>query len=269
MAINNVQELKQSDTAVLASEQSSLIEISATVAEPSKVELNDSFLYTGAEELSIMFLMKNYNKNLSNIIMKNIEDDSNILDFGAGMGTITAYLSQYKKITCLEIDPYFVKVLRDQNYKVVTNISEIKDNSLSFVYSSDVLEHIEDDYQAILDLSNKIKSNGKAVFYVPAFQVLFSSMDTKIGHFRRYNKKRLASVFSAAGFEIEKIRFCDSIGFFGSLFFKYFSNKEKINTKMVSFYDKFIFPISKFCDIFLNRFFGKNLYIVAKKTNKK
>jgi SAM-dependent methyltransferase len=232
------------------------------------IEINETFLYSGAEELGAMTLMKKYNTNITNILKRNIEDKSAILDFGAGIGTITSYMSNYPNLTCLEIDQRFVEVLKGRNYNVISDLSQIEDSSLSFIYSSDVLEHIHDDYQTIRDLTKKLKPNGKIVFYVPAFQILYSELDKKLGHFRRYDKIRFKNVFVEAGLEVEKINYCDSIGFFGSLFYKLFLSSEgNVNHNMVKFYDTYIFPISRFFDFFFKKLIGKNMYIVARKVS--
>lgn len=230
------------------------------------IELNDIFSYSGKNELRIMELMINYNNNISKIFKKNIEDEKSILDFGAGIGTITKLMSDCPNLTCLEIDEEQIKTLTNKGYHVVESLEKIEDSSLSFIYSSDVLEHIEEDYKIIQDLKNKVKLNGKVVFYVPAFQFLYSDMDKKVGHYRRYNKKRLKDVFLKAGFSIEKINYCDSIGFFVSMLYKLTMSKGgNINPTMVKIYDKYIFPVSTKFDFFFNKFFGKNIYIVARR----
>jgi predicted SAM-dependent methyltransferase len=57
------------------------------------------------------------------------------------------------------------------------------------IYSSNVLEHIEDDSRALNEMFAKLQINGKLAIYVPAFMFLFSDLDIKAGHFRRYSKK--------------------------------------------------------------------------------
>ena len=60
-----------------------------------------------------------------------------------------------------------------------------------FVYTSNVLEHIQHDVSVLTDIKNKMSVNGKLAIYVPALPILFSDFDTSIGHFRRYSKKEL------------------------------------------------------------------------------
>ena len=104
---------------------------------------------------------------------------------------------------------------------------------------------------------------------MPAFNLLYSDLDRTVGHFRRYEKKELVQKLYASNYKIIHCYFSDSIGFFASLFLKYFGNKNGIslsNEKALKFYDGYIFPLSKILDqIGLKKFFAKNLFIVAQK----
>jgi len=85
-----------------------------------------------------------------------------------------------------------------------------------------------------------------------------------VGHYRRYSMQDLASKVTGVGFTINQLRYVDSLGFFGSLVYKYTGSKGgDINPTMVRVYDRFIFPLSRLCDLFLNAFIGKNLLVVA------
>ena len=91
-------------------------------------------------------------------------------------------------------------------------------------------------------------------------------MDTAVGHYRRYNKKSLANLFQNPNLKILKIEYVDSIGVLATLIYKYIGNGEgKINLRTLKFYDGFVFPVSNFFDMILNKFIGKNIYIVAQK----
>ena len=63
--------------------------------------------------------------------------------------------------------------------------------SYDLIFTSNVLEHIEDDVTILHDLFLHTNDGGQLVVYVPAFQFLYSRLDEKAGHFRRYSKKDL------------------------------------------------------------------------------
>ena len=84
----------------------------------------------------------------------------------------------------------------------------------------DVLEHIDDDYDAIKKVRSLMASHTESVFIlsVPAHMALFGFHDEQIGHFRRYNKKNLKQVV-APYFDIRKIRYIALLGIPAVLYF--------------------------------------------------
>ena len=223
------------------------------------------FIYTGKEELDHMGLMVRYNQSIVDLIKENMEDPDHILDFGAGIGTLAEFFDK-EKITCLEIDKDQQKILKEKGFLVALSLDDIAENSLSFVYSSNVLEHIKDDYKTVQNIYGKMAVNGRVLFYVPAFPVLYSAMDKRVGHFRRYTHKRLKDIFEKAGFKVESVFYKDCLGFFVTLLYKMIGSRDgKTSKKSLIFYDRVLFPISHFLDKIFWRFLGKNIVIVARK----
>ena len=102
------------------------------------------------------------------------------------------------------------------------------------------------------------------MIFVPAFPMLYSEMDRRIGHFRRYRLKALESATERAGFVVDRASYVDSLGFFGSLVYKWlFSREGKISEWMVGTYDRYVFPVSTGLDPFAGRIFGRNAIVLA------
>lgn len=209
----------------------------------------------------------NYNDYLIYLIEEHSNKKQLILDFGAGIGTYAKTLKKNGyKIVCLEPDTNQCKVIESNDIEVYKSLEDIEDNSLDFIYSLNVLEHIEDDLLIIKKLKDKLKQDGELFLYLPAFELLYSSMDKKVGHFRRYNFKMLESLAKNADLKVYKKSYVDSLGFFITLLYKVIGNKEgNIDKKSLIIYDRVIFPISKLFDKVFNQFFGKNVYMVFKK----
>jgi hypothetical protein len=100
-------------------------------------------------------------------------------------------------------------------------------SEISFIYTSNVLEHIEDDVNALIKIRERMQQGGKIAIYVPALPILFSDLDRKVGHFRRYKKKELMHKAKMAGFEIDKCFYNDCIGVLASLSLRLFGYKNK------------------------------------------
>lgn len=63
----------------------------------------------------------------------------------------------------------------------------------------DVVEHIEDDRRALLELGRVVRADGILVLAVPAYQSLWSEHDVINHHQRRYTRRTLSAVAADAG----------------------------------------------------------------------
>jgi hypothetical protein len=171
------------------------------------------------------------------------------------------------QVVCVELDPVLRARLQEQGFQVYADIGSVADQSQEFIYSLNVLEHIEDDEGTLSVLFSKLKPGGRFFLYVPAFQILFSSMDTKIGHYRRYHRSGLLRIIRRAGFVVERAEYADSLGFFITLLYRAVgSRKGNVSRTPLRIYDRVIFPVSRVLDrMGCSRLFGKNLWVVARR----
>ena len=230
------------------------------------------FVYTGCENLEAMAEAKKYNAFLTKLVTDTVEKkNSRILDFGAGSGTYADLMKEKNlPVDCVEPDAILQKMLKKNGYKVHSDIAEVKSNTYDVIYTLNVLEHIEDDQASFKQLVGALKPNGKLVVYLPAFQVLFSTMDERVEHYRRYRKSRLRKFADENKLKISTLHYCDPIGFFAALAFKFVGSKDGvISPRSVKFYDTFIFPISRIVETVTRPFFGKNVVLIATKPGKK
>lgn len=84
----------------------------------------------------------------------------------------------------------------------------------SLVLLMDVIEHIEDDTGFLHGLRVRpyLAANTRLLITVPAYQSLFSSHDSFLGHYRRYSNASLRTLIERSGFKVVDIGY-----FFGSL----------------------------------------------------
>ncbi len=201
------------------------------------------------------------------LVATNIPKFGEIIELGAGNGVQTGFVGiQRERLVCIESDQRMQEVLTHLDFEVVGNLSELRQNKYSGAYSINCLEHIEDDYNALKELHGKLASGSALVIYVPALPMLFSSMDRRVGHFRRYTKKGLRDVIEKSGYSISEIRYVDSLGFLVTLIFKIVGNRSGTPSRgSVKLFDKFLFPVSTRIDRVTNRLVGKNLFAVARR----
>jgi len=229
--------------------------------------------YRGKKLLQIMQKAKNYNNFVVNLILKSMGNpteraDKKILDFGSGYGYFAELLrvKGVANINCVEIDEELNEHCKNLDFIVFEDLNKIDNNSFGFIYTLNVLEHIEEDKAALLLLKSKLDNDGKIFIYVPAFKCLYSSFDKQIGHFRRYRKADLVPFLQQNGFDVLEAKYVDSLGFILALLYKFFNkNDGEINLLGLIIFDKFLFPIGRLFDkITFGRLFGKNLIVEAK-----
>jgi SAM-dependent methyltransferase len=205
--------------------------------------------------------------NLENLVIQN---KGKFLEFGAGTGFLAQLFVNNFGIRpeCVELDPVLAKLNLDRGFKCFRFLKDTAQN-YDAIYTSNVLEHIEDDQVALSDLHSSLVSGGWIAIYVPAHSYLFTQMDLEVGHVRRYSRSELKKKVLQAGFEIKVLNYNDSLGFFATLLVKVMGYREKANLgspKSLLFYDKYVFPISRFLDHVGFRFLvGKNLILIARK----
>ena len=234
--------------------------------------------YNGTDNLKIMECAKNYNEFLVNLVLKRLKikkrNFKKILDFGCADGFFMEKI--FKKDPSLNLsgvdsDNEAILSCKLKGFNCFLELKEIDEKEkFDFIYSFNALEHILDDVQVLSDLNKKLNEKGELLLYLPAFNFLFSSMDRKIGHYRRYDKKDIIKKLKTAGFKNVKAEYCDFIGVFATLAYilkdKFFKNNNgNIKEAQIKFYDC-IFPLSLFFDNFLKLFLGKNIIVIASKS---
>jgi SAM-dependent methyltransferase len=75
----------------------------------------------------------------------------------------------------------------------------------------DVVEHLDDDIQALVEMHRVCSPEGLALVLVPAFDALWSSRDVDLGHRRRYTLAALRDRMRRAGFAILRETYTDAL----------------------------------------------------------
>jgi SAM-dependent methyltransferase len=223
--------------------------------------------FVGAENLELMENAVRYTAYVGKLVGDALPPTGNILEFGAGSGSQTSHvMSPEPRLTCVEINPDLQQVLRSRGYLSASSLDEVVPLSQACVYSINCLEHVENDADVLQAIRGLLQDNGKIVLYVPALQILFSSMDRLVGHHRRYERRKLIDLVSSAGFTVVEARYVDSFGVIPSLLYKLIPKTSgEPSARSIKIYDALLFPVSLFLDRFFGKAFGKNLFLVAVK----
>lgn len=224
--------------------------------------------YSGTAILESLGSAKNYSDFLTQLIARRIKADDRVLDFGAGLGNFASQIGTHcRAIECLEPDPFLARKVR-QNYSLICHETpkSIR-GSFDIIYSLNVLEHIEDDLEALELLRSYLAPGGQLLLYVPASPILYSNFDRSIEHYRRYTRKGLKAKVIEAGFSIIEINYQDPLGWAAALVHKYMTKAKAPNTALITIFDRVLFPVSRFIQPVTKSFLGKNVFVRASKNS--
>ena len=145
-------------------------------------------------------------------LIRRILDDSagihTVLEVGAGQGAIGARLAARYDYTGVE--PDLVSFERAQarlerlgrGRMVNGYVSDLPaDQTFDMVCAFEVLEHIENDVEALRDWGRRVRPRGFVMISSPAFPTRWGPFDSFAGHFRRYERDQFSDLLKAAGFE--------------------------------------------------------------------
>jgi glycosyltransferase involved in cell wall biosynthesis len=149
-----------------------------------------------------------------------------VLEVGAGVGNMTRVMYGRELIVATDVDTAYLHMLenrfaRNPSIKVARldlgsdETQKFKSFEFDTVVCLNVLEHIENHEGALQRLYDLLVPGGKLLLFVPADQKLFGTMDTQVGHYRRYSREELQRVIESAGFTSERVWYQNYVGRFG------------------------------------------------------
>jgi len=227
----------------------------------------------GFKELEIG---KTYSKWIFSILNPFI--GKRIMEAGCGVGLmIENYLNKEFIIAC-DINDNYIEVVKKRYVKIdkvnflklnIENLSKQEIKSLikiklDTIISINVLEHIKNDRQAIVNFYKILPSQGHLLIFVPALPQIYGTIDEGFGHYRRYTKKEIELKIQEAGFKIREIRYFNFIGIFwwfimGKII------KQKNLPKATGFLLKMIVPLIQNIESIISIPVGQSLIVVAEK----
>src|SRR3954447_24539591 len=113
--------------------------------------------YSGVDILEALECARNYNDYLTRLICEST-DSKELVDFGAGIGTFSKRLrTAGYQVKCIEPDPLQKEKLEEEGFETFVSITSVQDDSVSFIFSLNVFEHIEHDNIALREVRQKLK----------------------------------------------------------------------------------------------------------------
>jgi glycosyltransferase involved in cell wall biosynthesis/phospholipid N-methyltransferase len=142
-----------------------------------------------------------------------------ILEVGSGTGNLTRELIPREHYVASDINPLYLRTLKgmlaERPYLKVSHTDVTKgetfpelEGGFDTVICLNVIEHVEDDLDALRNIRAALATDGRAIILVPQSPALMGSLDEVLGHKRRYTPETLSEVAVRAGFRV-----CDILSF--------------------------------------------------------
>lgn len=134
-----------------------------------------------------------------------LSSSTRVLDAGAGDGWFARQLVEVlppeARVTCW--DPGYGERPPGPNEGRVEFTAVRPRGSFDLVLALDVLEHVEDDQGFLQSLvADCLRPGGHLLVSVPAWNILYSTHDRKLGHRRRYSPAGCEELLAAAGLRV-------------------------------------------------------------------
>lgn len=202
---------------------------------------------------------------------------NSLLEIGTGFGNFRRHLYDIKKYVSVDIDTEVVERAKKADMSGDYLVADVADKNIidklkGFTFDSvlcvNVLEHVKNDRDAVMNMMQLIDNDGHLLLFVPALPGLYSDMDKLAGHVRRYRKRDITKIFEGTDYQIKKLEYFNPLGGMGWWFNKFFAHTDldsnAIN-KQIEFFNRYIVPLSKKINILTRYFFGQSLICVVQK----
>ena len=131
-----------------------------------------------------------------------------VLEIGSGLSPM---ITTFDRVVYSDLSLEALKTLRKHHpsaWHVVADCSQLPFRSDAFTHavSSEVLEHVERDQDAICELSRVLTSKGRLYVTFPHRKFYFWNDDHFVKHFRRYELDEMIEKLSKAGLKATEVR---------------------------------------------------------------
>ncbi len=149
-----------------------------------------------------------------------------VLEVGCGLGNFARYMTDRELYVGVDNSPESVEHVA-ATFRAYPNMraqpADVSDASflalarfdLDTVVSLNTLEHVRDDVAAVCHIAQVLSQAGRLVLVVPAHDALYGTMDHAIGHYRRYSKTTMRTLFAQVGLSVLKLQYINAVGALG------------------------------------------------------
>jgi SAM-dependent methyltransferase len=173
-----------------------------------------------------------------------------VLEVGSGIGNMSQFLVDRDRVVLTDTDEFYREQLQSRfgekpNVSITELIlpavsEELAGDGFDTVVCLNVLEHIERDVDSLRAIRDVLIPGGLLVLLVPALPSIYGSLDSALGHYRRYTPDGLRSRYGEAGLGVRHIEYFNLPGIAGWWFTGRVLKRKMIPTGPLGLYDKLV-----------------------------
>jgi SAM-dependent methyltransferase len=195
-----------------------------------------------------------------------------MLEVGAGLGEFAAQVHGLERHVVTDVDPGTVAAMaarfadRPEVEAWVLDLAQDPSGigaPVASVLAINVLEHIEDDAEALRRMAGLVEPGGCVVIWVPGYQQLYGEFDRAVGHVRRYTPATLRDAFERAGLTPLEVKPVNLLGGIAWWLMVRRGGVGGQRPRLVRIYDRFVVPTTRFVERRVTPPFGQSVLGVA------
>ena len=199
-----------------------------------------------------------------------------VVEIGCGTGNFTRALLDREAVIAVDIEPACVEHLLRRfpaQHNLYTAVCSPEDGDFADLarfrpdccVCINVLEHIENDLEAVRRMAAIIPRMGSVVLLLPAFPGLYGPIDRNLGHYRRYNPVSVRRLADGAGLELERLTYMNVAGFFGWWANARIFRREAQSARQITAFGRLVVPIMSRVESVIPPPFGQSLIAILKR----
>lgn len=173
-----------------------------------------------------------------------------VLEIGSGIGNLSAFLVDCERLVLTDTREEYLDRLRTRFAKhpniavarlyLPNELGALAGQQFDTIICLNVLEHVDDDIAALQAMRRMLSAEGRLILLVPALAALYGTMDTALGHHRRYQRGPLTSLLGATGFKVAHVEYFNLAGVPGWWFAGRVLRREMIPAGSLKLYDALV-----------------------------
>jgi len=203
-----------------------------------------------------------------------------VLEAGSGIGNLSSlFLEKGFQLTATDLREEYCQRL-EQRFGQHPNLQQVVNLDLAApdfnsrytslfgrfdtVVALNVVEHIKHDELAIAHCHQLLKPGGTLIILVPAWKWLYNTFDKELGHYTRYNARRLRALLESQQLEVIKTTYFNTAGIAGWWLNGTLLRKKMIPESQLKAFDKCV-PVIKLLDHITFHRIGLSVIAIGRK----